>query len=651
MDSNTKGRPSERPLLIAKVKSYGRAEEHVTVTLAVFKSAVRLYFRGELQRELPLDCLDAITYSATSSQFVLHAKTDIDERFSSSVHRRDIIEMILYLLTATGDNASNKVKFFVLRDRCLGAFVTTEEDLEDGHILRPETQYMQLIDHKRFLRMTKEDCAGLLRRNPNPKKVTVEDFELLKLLGRGAHGKVLLCSLKSAPESRYAMKILKKKHIVDAKQLEHTIAEKAILSRMNHPFLVSMKFNFQSDSKLYFVMEFMQGGELFQHLKRVSCFSENQAKFICACLVLALGHLHNSDYIYRDLKPENILFDERGFAKLSDFGLAKQVTVGSVANTFCGTPEYLAPEVILNKGCNRPADWWSLGILVYELLFGSPPFYSTDIQEMYKKTLLKPLKFPSQTTVSRTAMDFVTGLLVKAPKDRLGSVADSLEVMNHPWFADVCWSSLLAKQVNPPYKPFRTRWENNFDPEFIRGEARDSSVASFIDIPEDCRRKFEQMNGEKSKETIASESRRTLSASNLGKLFRDHFDAKRSSTMSKGDSESPPTESDVPQQVTLALAVGASKTLVSLSSSLTESQSMSEFDEEEQAGQSTQTRDTIDVKMKAIEGALTEKGMFRIVEEKACDESSPQKTFESASDVLGEIHSGDDGRAGQSPIF
>lgn len=183
-------------------------------------------------------------------------------------------------------------------------------------------------------------------------------------------------------------------------------------------------------------MEFMKGGELFQHLKRVKKFTEAQTKFITACLILALGHLHNHDYLYRDLKPENVLLDEKGFAKLTDFGLAKFLTLHDLAKTFCGTPEYLAPEVILNQGCNRPADWWSLGILTFEMLFGAPPFYTNDEKEMYKRTLTSPLRFPSKSSVSNEAKDFVTGLLMKNSLQRLGSAADSLEVMNHSWFKD-----------------------------------------------------------------------------------------------------------------------------------------------------------------------------------------------------------------------
>lgn len=514
----------ERVLLLAKIKSYTKSNDFVKVRFSMTKNLIQIFFKHQLQREIPITGIDAITYSSTSSQFILHVKNDIDERFSSSTHRQEIIEMILYLLTVVGSAVNVKLKFFLIKEKSLALFVTSEEDLEDGHILRPEVKFMSLINYKRFLKMTQGQLtleSG--KKNSQFKRVSIEDFELLKVLGKGAHGKVLLCSRKNYPNLKYAMKILKKQHIIDANQLEHTIAEKMILSNGNHPFLVSMKYTFQTESKIYFVMEFMKGGELFQHLKRVGSFTESETKFFCACLVLALGHLHNSNYIYRDLKPENILLDEKGYVKLSDFGLAKEVHVSDLANTFCGTPEYLAPEVIMNKGCNRPADWWSLGILTYEMLFGAPPFYSTDVQEMYKKTILKTLKFPSNSDVSDLAMDFVSGLLIKKSEDRLGSVADSLEVMNHPWFYDLRWSELLAKKVEAPYQPVDNEWETNFDPDFIQEAVRDSKCEINSSLISEYRKKFERFSFEGPFVSTVSEEKE-YSSSSLGKIFKNHFE-------------------------------------------------------------------------------------------------------------------------------
>lgn len=483
---------AERVLLSASVTHFSESGEKTDLTLLLSKSNLTLEYDDAILRKISLYEIDAITISNASSEFILHVIDDEDERLASYTDRREIIEMILYLLTKRAgsvDELSAKMAMYFVSDINLDLYVTTEEDLEDGHTIRPDEKYLEYMDHRQFLDKQEVIQETKIRTRTNTrtlftkadKKVSAEDFELLKVLGKGAHGKVLLCEKKTGEKGLYAMKIIKKQHIIDSNQLEHTKAEKMILSYVNHPFLVSLQYAFQTDEKIYFVMEFMKGGELFQHLRRVKQFSEEQAKHITACLVLAIGHLHNKDYIYRDLKPENVLMDHNGYCKLTDFGLAKLLSVSDLAKTFCGTPEYLSPEVILDKGCNRPADWWSLGILVFEMLYGIPPFYSTNVQKMYKNTILNPLKFKKHTECSDEAKDFISGLLVKKPKHRLGSIADSLEIMSHAWFRDFDWSKLLAKKLDMPYKPLPSEdeWEANFDPTFTKQKPSDSNA--FID--------------------------------------------------------------------------------------------------------------------------------------------------------------------------
>jgi serum/glucocorticoid-regulated kinase 2 len=243
-------------------------------------------------------------------------------------------------------------------------------------------------------------------------------------------------------------------------------------------------------------MEFMQGGELFQHLRRQKRFTEPQAKFYAACITLGLGHLHNKNYIYRDLKLENLLLDEQGYAKLTDFGLAKFIEKDEVALTFCGTPEYLSPEVILGKGHNRPADWWSLGVLIYEMLYGIPPFYSSDMQTMYRKAVKDKVVFKSSPQISDNAKDIINKLLIKNQKNRLGSQADSLEVLAHPWFDDLDWSKLLEKSIKAPFIPEvkGDNWLKNFDDEFTKEEARDSIAKVDLNKLQKFQKEFAELN-------------------------------------------------------------------------------------------------------------------------------------------------------------
>jgi serum/glucocorticoid-regulated kinase 2 len=206
--------------------------------------------------------------------------------------------------------------------------------------------------------------------NTEGSKLTLDDFELLCVIGRGSFGKVLQVKKKDNGKI-YAMKILNKKHLIARKQVAHTKTERKVLQSITHPFIVNLIYAFQTDAKLYMVLEFFNGGELFFHLKNQGKFSDERASFYAAQVVLAFEHLHKRNIIYRDLKPENVLLDDQGYIKITDFGLSKEMNSPTeLTHTFCGTPEYLAPEVIVGNGYGQPIDWWSLGALMFEMLTG-----------------------------------------------------------------------------------------------------------------------------------------------------------------------------------------------------------------------------------------------------------------------------------------
>jgi serum/glucocorticoid-regulated kinase 2 len=276
----------------------------------------------------------------------------------------------------------------------------------------------------------------------------------------------------------YALKTIRKAHIVSRSEVTHTLAERTVLAQVNNPFIVPLKFSFQSKEKLYLVLAFVNGGELFHHLQREGKFNETRSRFYAAELLLALEHLHSFNVVYRDLKPENILLDYTGHIALCDFGLCK-LNMGSdeTTNTFCGTPEYLAPELLSGHGYTKCVDWWTLGVLLYEMLTGLPPFYDENTNEMYRKILSDPLRFPDE--VGPEARSLLTKLLDRDPSRRLG-VNGAQEIKDHPFFArHIDFKKLLQKKIPPPFKPSVASAidTSNFDEEFTSEVPQDSVVA------------------------------------------------------------------------------------------------------------------------------------------------------------------------------
>ncbi|XP_016979217.1 RAC serine/threonine-protein kinase [Drosophila rhopaloa] len=299
------------------------------------------------------------------------------------------------------------------------------------------------------------------------KKVTLENFEFLKVLGKGTFGKVILCREK-ATARLYAIKILKKEVIIQKDEVAHTLTESRVLKSTNHPFLISLKYSFQTNDRLCFVMQYVNGGELFWHLSHERIFTEDRTRFYGAEIISALGYLHSQGIIYRDLKLENLLLDKDGHIKVADFGLCKEdITYGRTTKTFCGTPEYLAPEVLDDNDYGQAVDWWGTGVVMYEMICGRLPFYNRDHDVLFTLILVEEVKFPPNITDE--AKNLLAGLLAKDPKKRLGGGKDDVnEIKAHPFFASINWTDLVLKKIPPPFKPQVTSDTDTryFDKEF-----------------------------------------------------------------------------------------------------------------------------------------------------------------------------------------
>ena len=288
--------------------------------------------------------------------------------------------------------------------------------------------------------------------NPLGLKLTFNDFEKLKVLGKGSFGEVLLVKLK-ANNKYYAMKILTKKQVKLRHQEVHTKAERDLMVKINCPFIVNIKFAFQDQVKLYIITEFMQGGEMFFHLHKEKRFSNEKTRFYVIEIILAIEFLHKNKMLYRDLKPENIMVDSNGHIKLTDFGLSKMIKkTKEKAFTICGTPQYLAPEILSDEGYDNSVDWWSLGCVMYEMLVGKAPFRipkgSYLSADLYKKKITIP------EYVTEEAKDLISQLLVPNPKKRLGYGEDGAQkIKDHRYFEGINWEDAWNKKLTPPFIP------------------------------------------------------------------------------------------------------------------------------------------------------------------------------------------------------
>ncbi|PSR71154.1 hypothetical protein PHLCEN_2v13000 [Hermanssonia centrifuga] len=316
---------------------------------------------------------------------------------------------------------------------------------------RMEVDYRRLSTSPRPAFRHLEDEQSHVERNGSLK---LTDFEVKGTLGTGTFGRVLLVRLRNSSSSDsqhcFALKVLRKTEIVRLRQVEHVNAERYILSRVRHPFIVDLYATFQDNLNIYMMLSYVPGGELFTHLRRAQRFTPDVTRFYLATIILALKYLHSFNIIYRDLKPENLLLDSRGYLRITDFGFAK--IVDDRTWTLCGTPEYLAPEIIQSDGHGKAADWWACGILAYEMMVGYPPFYDETAYGIYEKILKGKVHWPKE--MDRLSRDIIKAFLHPDRSKRLGNlIGGAQDVLDHPWFRGVDWDALERREIRAPIIP------------------------------------------------------------------------------------------------------------------------------------------------------------------------------------------------------
>ncbi|XP_031621589.1 protein kinase C-like [Contarinia nasturtii] len=301
------------------------------------------------------------------------------------------------------------------------------------------------------------------------KKVCIKDFTFIKLLGKGTFGKIILAE-KNGTEKVFAIKILKKDHLIQGVDIDYIMREKRILTRFSkHIFLATFYASFQTPNSLFFVMEFVSGGNLLFHLQKTGKFNEVRAAFYAAEIVIALQFLHSHGVIHRDLKLDNVLLDQEGHCKLTDFGLSKdEIINGVLTSTYCGTPYYLAPEMLQELEYDSSVDWWALGVLMYIMMTNELPFGADSENDLFELILQYDVFYPY--CLSRNAVFILEGLMTKDPADRLGYSSSVPPIRGHAFFKHMDWEELELRRIEPPIRPIvkSPKDTRNFDRNFTK---------------------------------------------------------------------------------------------------------------------------------------------------------------------------------------
>ena len=484
----------EEPILfsdkIIKKNRFGFNQER---NLIITNKALYNLKKKDLKRRILLIMIRGITISSLNDEFIIHCNDSEYDYHYSSNRKKIIIEIISkYYYIET----NQELKLFSLSMKSLDTFVTTKKEKKNNS----NFSRIQKLVQKKEATIKK---IGKIFSNTN---VDNSNFTKLKTIGRGKCGKIILVTYNKTGDS-YAIKSIRKDQIVSEDILDNIKLEREILSEGQCEFLLTLSFFYQSPERIYFVTPFIAGGDLYTLLKKKGNLEEDLVRFYSGQIAIAIGHLHEYGIAYRDLKPENILIDEDGYLKLCDFGSSVHMQGTQKEFSFAGSNEYSSPEMINGNGHNVMCDWWSFGILIYELLYGKLPFYSPDKKRLYELILLSEVKFPKfyynedrekiNYRVSDEAKDLILKLLEKEPGDRIGKKGLN-DIKSHPFFANMNFDNLKNKKLQSPYKPNVGEEEkfNNFDEDYLNMDVNESGVDEWVNDYKDWFNDFDKNDEE-----------------------------------------------------------------------------------------------------------------------------------------------------------
>ena len=494
---------------VNKVNKNGWKQKRIL--LITDKAVYNLKKKNELKRRINYKTIMGITLSKQSDEFVIHCE-DIDYDYHYiSPKKKMIVEIIAknYQIIKEED-----LKLFELNIKNLNTFVTTKKEKEKQQKLTrmPKDGQISVKDYlfgdkSKTVVITKPSKMG--KSKPSPFKnipVDYNDFDIISVIGRGSVGKIVLVKYKKDGKF-YVMKSMRKDQLISESIVKNILLERNILLEGQCEFILTLNFFFQTPERIYFVCPFIKGGDLFHKLKTDIFFKEDLVRFYSAQVAIAIQHLHDLGIVYRDIKPENILLDEDGYIKLCDFGSSVSFRGTEKEKNFAGSPEYAAPEMITYAGHTKMCDWWSLGILIYELLYGNTPFFNMDKTRMYDLINTGSISFPKfiqiegeekprNYKVSDEAKNLISKLLEKDPGIRLGRNGLK-EIKKHSFFSGINFDDLKKKKIKPPFKPNISKDEkditSNFDEEYLNLEISESPIGEWVKDNQ-YEKKFEDFN-------------------------------------------------------------------------------------------------------------------------------------------------------------
>ena len=474
-----------------------------------------------LKRRIEYKTVMGLTLAKQSEEFVIHCEdNDYDYHYIYS-NRPLIVEIISKNYQI---EKNDELKLFEINVKNLFDFVTTKKEKEkkQNYSRMPKTGKINLKNYlakmkskitatlppkKDSIKSTISNIPKQTINNSNISKslyisnksssninkvVTKNDFEIISVIGRGSVGKILLVKNKKNGKY-YAMKSMRKDQLLSEGTTNNILIEKNILTKNNCEFIISLDYFFQTPERIYYVCPFIKGGDLFHKLKKDIFFKEDLVRFYTAQVAIALQHIHNLGFAYRDLKPENILINEDGYIKLCDFGSCGNIWGTRKETSFAGSPEYAAPEMITYSGHTIMCDWWSFGILIYELLYGNTPFFNLDKNRMYdlinNGSISYPLfieiegeEKPRNYKISEDAKNIISKLLEKDPNNRLGKNGIK-EIQKHPFFYSINFEDLKKKKIKAPFKPEIitdiSDLTKNFDEEYLNLDIAESPIGEW----------------------------------------------------------------------------------------------------------------------------------------------------------------------------